>query len=255
MRRFIVVILVVVVASVVSFSLPPKMHFSDQFDGATLDSSSWNYNYGDGCPDLCGWGNQEQQIYTDRNVSVSDGQLRILATRKDGVYYSGKITTKDKVEFQYGTVEVRAKLPVGRGVWPAIWMLGHDIEDKKWPACGEIDIMEYAGKNQGTIHTSIHTSSSYGITVNTKVSKLEGIEEGFHTYKTQWSPNSIKFSIDNELVYTFSPKTKNETNWPFNKPFYLILNLAIGGHFGGHDIDDSIFPAEFLVDYVKVYKN
>ena len=99
MRRFTVVILVIIVASVVSFSLPPKMHFSDQFDGAALDSSSWNYNYGDGCPDLCGWGNQEQQIYTDSNVSVSDGQLRILATRKDGVYYSGKITPRIKLSF------------------------------------------------------------------------------------------------------------------------------------------------------------
>lgn len=255
MKSVLGTILLILIVSVVSFTLPPKMHFDEPFDGDALNISNWNYNYGDGCPDLCGWGNKEQQIYTDANVSVSDGQLRIVATHKDGVYYSGKITTKDKVEFKYGTVEVRAKLPTGRGVWPAVWMLGHDIEDIKWPACGEIDIMEYAGKEEGVIHNSIHTSSSYGITVNTKASRLNGIEEGFHIYKTQWTPSYINFYIDNELVYTFSPKTKNEENWPFNKPFYIILNLAIGGHFGGHEVDETLFPAVFLIDYVKVYKN
>lgn len=229
--------------------------FEEQFLGDTLDTEHWNYELGDGCPNLCGWGNNERQVYTKENVSVKDGHLIITATKDSTLYRSGKITTSDKVEFQYGTVEVRAKLATGEGLWPAIWLLGSDIDTVGWPACGEIDMMEYVGKNPNEIFTTLHTSDSYGNSKNSKITINEYIEEGFHVYKTNWTEDAISFYIDDELVYAFSPEVKTEKTWPFNRPFYIILNMAIGGNFGGPEVDDSIFPQEFIVDYVKVYKN
>ena len=229
--------------------------FTDDFENTFLNLNHWNYELGDGCPELCGWGNNEFQIYTKENVFIRDENLVIKATKQGNKYYSGRITTKDKIEFQYGTVEVKAKLPTGTGVWPAIWMLGHDIDDIFWPLCGEIDIMEYVGKTPGKIHTTLHTKDSYGQSINTKVTTIENIEDGFHIYKMNWDKNKIQFSVDDTIVYTFSPANKNKINWPFDKPFYLILNLAIGGEFGGFEVDDNIFPQEFIIDSIKVYEN
>ncbi|HKK12701.1 MAG TPA: glycoside hydrolase family 16 protein [Flavobacteriaceae bacterium] len=232
-----------------------QLIFDEEFDGNSLNKSHWNYELGDGCPNLCGWGNNERQVYTKDNVSVRDGNLVITATKDSDLYYSGRITTAKKVEFKYGTIEVRAKLPLGQGLWPAIWMLGNDIGTVGWPACGEIDMMEYVGKNPHTIHATLHTPDSHGNSKNTKVTTISDIENGFHIYKCRWIKDSISFFIDDNSVYAFNPEIKNETTWPFDKPFYVILNLAIGGNFGGPEVDDSIFPQEFLIDYVKIYKN
>lgn len=231
-----------------------KRLFSDEFNEDSLDLSSWSYELGNGCPNFCGWGNNELQVYTKKNVSTVNNQLVISATKQGDNYYSGRISTKDKFEFKYGTIEVKAQLPRGKGLWPAIWMLGHDIDINTWPACGEIDIMEYVGKHPGEIHTTLHTPDSFGKSINTKITSIETIENGFHVYKTKWDANQIQFYIDDSLVYTFSPEFKDDKTWPFNKPFYLILNLAIGGSFGGPEVDDSIFPEEFIIDYVKVYQ-
>lgn len=231
-----------------------RIIFNDDFEQSFLDLKYWNYDLGDGCPNLCGWGNKEYQHYTKENIFVRDKKLVIRATKEGDRYYSGRITTKDKIEFQYGTVEVKAKLPKGLGVWPAIWMLGHDIEENYWPNCGEIDIMEYVGRMPGKIHTTLHTKDSYGVSKNTKISLFDNIEDGFHIYKMQWDENQIQFFIDDENVYTFAPEKKTAEIWPFDKPFYLILNLAVGGYFGGFEVDDSIFPQEFIIDYIKVYK-
>lgn len=228
--------------------------FEEHFNGTTLNMAVWNYELGDGCPSLCGWGNDERQHYTIDNASIKDGELVISATYSDSVYNSSRITTKNKIEFQYGIVEVRAKLPNGHGVWPAIWMLGNDIETNSWPACGEIDIMEYVGKKPGMIHTSLHTPSSFGATINTHSTTISNLEDEFHIYKVDWSQDSIDFFIDNRNVYSYAPEIKNESTWPFDKPFYLLINMAIGGNFGGPEVDDSIFPTEFMVDYIKVYK-
>lgn len=231
-----------------------ELIFEEQFDGPTLNESYWNYELGDGCPNNCGWGNNERQLYTKDNVSFRDGNLVITAAKVSTLYYSGKITTTNKVEFQYGTVEVRAKLPIGQGIWPAIWMLGNDIGKIGWPASGEIDIMEYVGRKPHEIHTTLHTPDSHGNSKNTEVTTIETIEEGFHTYKCHWTKDKIEFFIDDSIIYTFNPNIKNENTWPFDKPFYVILNLAIGGNFGGKEVDDSIFPQEFIIDYVKIYK-
>ena len=232
----------------------PMLVFSDEFNKDTLDLNSWSYDLGDGCPSLCGWGNNERQLYTKKNVSTVNNQLIISATKQGDAYHSGRITSKDKFEFTYGTIEVKAQLPKGKGLWPAIWMLGHDIDTNTWPACGEIDIMEYVGKSPGEIHTTLHTPESYGQSFNTKITNIDAIEVGFHVYKTKWDANQIMFYIDDLLVYTFSPEIKNDKTWPFNKPFYIILNLAIGGNFGGSEVDDAIFPQDFVIDYVRVYQ-
>ena len=232
-----------------------KLIFHQDFNSANLDTKFWSYDLGNGCPNLCGWGNNERQLYTKENVSLTEGNLVIKAIKKDSSYFSGKIHTKSKFEFTYGTIEVKAKLPKGHGLWPAIWMLGYDIDKNNWPACGEIDIMEYVGKEPSTIYNSLHNSSSYGNTINSKKTTIDHIEEGFHVYKTKWTKESIIFYIDDEEVYTYAPNKKDQKNWPYNKPFYLILNLAIGGNFGGPEVDDTIFPQEFIIDDIKIYAN
>ncbi len=230
-----------------------KLVLKQDFDNNVLNTEIWNFDIGNGCPNLCGWGNNELQLYTKENVLVNNGKLIIKATKKDSSYFSGKIHTKKKFEFQYGTVEVRAKLPKGHGLWPAIWMLGNDIDKNIWPGCGEIDIMEHVGKEPNQVFTSLHNASSFGNTINSKKIEIKNVQEDFHVYKMKWTQDSIQFFIDNAKVYTYSPENKNDKNWPYNKPFYLILNLAIGGNFGGPEVDDSIFPQEFIIDYIKVY--
>lgn len=232
-----------------------KLIWEENFDGVILNEAIWNYELGDGCPNLCGWGNNERQIYTKTNHNIKNGFLTITAMHEDSVYTSTRITTKNKFEFQYGRIEARAKLSVGKGVWPAFWMLGSNIDEVGWPKCGEIDILEYIGKEPDMVFTSLHTQASHGNTINTKKTKIENIEEGFHLYITNWTKDKIEFFIDGKLVYTFSPEVKSEEIWPFNQPFFIILNQAVGGNFGGPEVDNSIFPQEFIIDYIKVYKN
>lgn len=237
-----------------SYAQDRELIWEENFNGNDLDMASWNFETGDGCPHLCGWGNNERQVYTKKNHWIKDGLLYISAQKDGARYTSSKITTKGKKEFRYGKMEVRAKLSLGKGLWPAFWMLGSNIDSVGWPKCGEIDIIEYVGKEPEYIFTSLHTPDSHGQTINTKKDRVSGIEEGFHTYAIIWSAESIEFLIDGNSFYTFSPEIKNEESWPFDQPFYLILNLAIGGNFGGPEVDDSIFPQEFIIDYIKVYQ-
>ncbi|MBA6152504.1 glycoside hydrolase family 16 protein [Gelidibacter maritimus] len=247
--------ILIITLAVFNTAQSQELILEEHFDGDQLNEAIWNYELGDGCPDLCGWGNNERQIYVKENVEVKDGKLVITAKFDGTTYTSGKINTKETIEFQYGTIEVRAKLPKGKGVWPAIWMLGSDISEVGWPQSGEIDIMEYVGKNPHEIHTTLHTPDSHGQSINSQVTTIENVEDGFHVYKSEWTKDFIKFYIDGVLVYTFSPEVKNDSTWPFDKPFYLLLNLAVGGNFGGPEVDDNIFPQEFSIDYVKVFKN
>lgn len=226
--------------------------FEDHFEGDMLDLTKWSYEEGDGCPDLCGWGNNERQIYSRDYIQVEDGKLVIEAVKRGDGYFSGKINTKNKFDFQYGTIEVRLKLPAGHGIWPAVWMLGTNIDEVGWPRSGEIDIMEYVGREPNTIYSSLHTPASHGDTENSQVTVIENIEEGYHTFKTVWSEMDVQYFIDGEHVYTFTPKVYDDANFPFRHPFYILINMAIGGNFGGPDVDDAIFPAKFYVDYIKV---
>lgn len=249
------IVILFIVVSLFSCKKEEEVLFFEDFSGNSLDTSIWNYELGDGCPNLCGWGNNERQVYTKENIEVKDGSLIITATKDSTSYFSGRITTKDKFEFQYGTIEARMKLPEGSGLWPAFWMLGSNIDEVGWPKSGEIDIMEYVGKSPHEIHTTLHTQDSYGQSKNTKISTIETIEEGFHTYAAKWTKESITFYIDNNEVYVFNPKEENENTWPFDQPFYILVNMAIGGNFGGPEVDDKIFPKQFEIDYIKVVKN
>lgn len=246
-----------VICSLMSLGLHAQcgeLLFEENFDGPSLNVNNWNFELGDGCPDLCGWGNDERQIYTRNNISFVDGNLVITAKLEDDAYTSARINTKGKIEVQYGSIEVRAKVPPGYGLWPAIWMLGNDIDTNTWPGCGEIDIMEYVGKEPGVIYTTLHTPDGYGDNGSSKKTSIENVESDFHVYRADWTAESIDLHIDGKKVYSFSPEEKNKNTWPYDKPFYLLLNMAIGGNFGGPEVDDSIFPAEFAIDYVRIYK-
>ena len=233
----------------------PTLVWSDEFDGATLNLDNWSYELGDGCPNLCGWGNNELQEYTDDNHRLEDGMLIISAKKgSNNKYTSTRIITKGKQEFQYGRIEARVKVPSGAGMWPAFWALGNDIETNSWPNCGEIDIVEYVGKNPGQIFTSVHTTSSYGNTINTQTTPTPNVEDDFHSYSIEWNKNFIEFFFDDSRVYRYSPQIQNNKTWPFNKPFFFILNLAVGGNFGGPVANNIEFPREFIIDYVRVYQ-
>lgn len=228
--------------------------WAEEFDAPTLDVSVWNFEMGDGCPSLCGWGNNERQIYTMSNHRIEEGMLRIEARKENEQYTSTRITTQGKKSFRYGRIETRVKIPRGKGLWPAFWLLGENITQVGWPQCGEIDVMEYVGKKPGEIFTSIHTQSSHGNTINTRTTPFEKIEEGFHTFAVDWDEEQLIFFVDQQPVYTYAPSNKNQDNWPFDQPFFLLINLAIGGNFGGPEVNDEIFPQTYAIDYIRVYQ-
>ena len=251
MKKFIMILLLS--GTVFGQQTKRKLVWEENFDGKTLNDKVWNIELGDGCPN-CGWGNNELQLYTNNNHRLEKGNLVITAKKDGNNYSSTRITTKGKKEFQYGRLEARAKLPLGEGLWPAFWMLGSNFTDKGWPKCGEIDILEYVGREPHTVYTTLHTQDSHGNSVNSKKTIIPAIEEGYHVYAIEWTKDKIDFFVDKDLVYTFQPEIKNENTWPYDQPFYFLVNLAIGGNFGGLKVDDSIFPQEFLIDYIKVYQ-
>ncbi|MFE3871210.1 family 16 glycosylhydrolase [Flavobacterium sp. ZS1P70] len=230
-----------------------KLVWEENFNGNTLSKENWNIEIGDGCPN-CGWGNNERQLYTDENHKLSKGKLVVTAKKEGNKYTSTRISTKSKKEFQYGRFEARAKLPVGHGIWPAFWMLGSNISEVGWPKSGEIDILEYIGREPHMVFTTLHTQDSHGNSINTKKTKISDIEKGFHVYALDWSKDKMDFFVDDVLVYTFNPSIKDGNTWPFDQPFYFLINMAIGGNFGGPKVDDTIFPQKFYIDYVRVYQ-
>jgi len=230
--------------------------WSDEFEtNGPPEVSKWNYDIGTGSS---GWGNNELQYYTDRtdNVVVEDGVLKIIARKENyggSNYTSTRLKTQGKFDFKYGRIDVKAKLPGGDGTWPAIWMLGSNIETVGWPACGEIDIMEYSGYNPGRVQSAIHNNSSFGATVNFRVKTIENETDEYHVYSMIWSENQISFLIDDERFYTYKPVGKNEANWPFDKNQFLLLNVAMGGTLGGV-IDPNFSSSTMEIDYVRVYQ-
>ncbi|WP_339791573.1 MAG: glycoside hydrolase family 16 protein [Imperialibacter sp.] len=236
--------------------------WSDEFDGEAVDTEKWKFETG-----ANGWGNNEWQNYTSGpNSSVSDGLLKITAKKvgagqKVGDYTSSRMLSKET--FTYGRMEVRAKIPEwkGKGVWPAIWMLGDNISQVGWPDCGEIDIMEYVSYAPNEVHFSIHSKANnhvQGTQITTGPMKLETIEEEFHNYGILWTERYVKFYLDDidNVKLTFNkPTVPSQDNWPFDKPFFFLLNIAVGGNWGGlQGVDDNIFPSTMEVDYVRVYQ-
>ncbi len=210
-----------------------------------------------------GWGNNELQFYTNAdtsNAKVKDGKLIITARKEqkeNRKYTSARLITKDKAEFKYGRIEIRAKLPSGRGTWPAIWMLGKNRVEAGWPLCGEIDIMEHVGYDKDSIHGTIHTLA-YNHMKGTQKGKAIFIENpynAFHIYTIEWTAEKIDFLVDGVIYNHIANEHLSEKEWPFDQPFYLILNLAVGGNWGGKKgIDETVFPASMEIDYVRVYQ-
>lgn len=235
--------------------------WSDEFDYTGLpDSTKWTYDT-EGNAD--GWGNREAQYYTKakkENAWVENGVLTITALKEQ---FGGKEYTSarlnSKANWLHGRIEVNAKLPKGRGTWSAIWMMPKDwtYNDGNWPNIGEIDIMEHVGHNLGTIHASAH-SKDYQWQKNTQQTstiKIADVDEKFHSYMLEWTPELMKAYVDNQLYFEYKNEGLGKSKWPYVKPFYLILNLAIGGAWGsGEGIDDSVFPQTMEIDYVRIYQ-
>jgi beta-glucanase (GH16 family) len=231
-----------------------KLVWEENFNGDSLSTKTWNFETGNGCPNNCGFGNAEKQTYTTTNHKVANGFLTITAKKEADGYSSTRITTEGKKEFKYGYMEARLKLPKGKGIWPAFWMLGGDIDKAGWPLAGEIDIMEYVGREPHMAYATVHTVQTHGANANGNKMEFKDLEEGFHTFGALWTENKITFYVDDVEIHSFTSDSKSAEIWPFNKPFYFIINCAVGGYFGGMEVDDTIFPQEYVIDYVRVYE-
>ncbi len=253
-------------------SAPPsgyQLVWSDEFnspDGSTPDPAKWTYDLGGN-----GWGNEELEFYTNhpQNAHIQSGNLVITAQKErtsapSGLtreYTSARLKTQTLFSQAYGRFEARIKIPTGRGIWPAFWMLGDDISTANWPRCGEIDIMENIGKEPDAVHASIHgppdsASGKPTADLTTKFS-LPGdpkLADDFHLYAVEWDPNELRFFIDQTNFATFTRKQwPGNAPWPFDHKFFLILNLAVGGKWPGNPNNSTVFPEQMLVDYVRVY--
>jgi beta-glucanase (GH16 family) len=240
--------------------------WSDEFNGANgsgVDASKWVSEIGGN-----GWGNQELEFYTSRpqNASQRDGNLAIKAVREkytgaDGVtreFTSARLKTQGRFSQTYGRFEARIKIPGGQGMWPAFWMLGDDIDKNPWPACGEIDIMENIGKEPGTVHGSIHGPGYIGDTgleAPYKLPEGQHFADDFHVFAVEWEPDAIRLYVDEHL---YAARTRADMKpgwkWAFDHPFFLLLNVAVGGDWPGNPDATSVFPQTMLVDYVRVYR-
>jgi beta-glucanase (GH16 family) len=246
--------------------------WSDEFDGpdgAPIDSAKWGHDTGDGCRGgLCGWGNDEKEYYTSapENISLNGrGQLRIVArVAPAGLtcyygpcrYTSAKITTRGKVLVRPGRVEARIRLPAGQGLWPAFWMLGGSSPATPWPQCGELDIMENHGSAMTSTSSAIHGPNYSGNTPLVHSHRLEhgSYADEFHTFAVEWDSLHVQFFVDESRHYTVTrSEVERHGQWVFDQPFFIILNLAVGGTFDGDPKSDAPFPATMLVDYVRVY--
>jgi beta-glucanase (GH16 family) len=232
--------------------------FVDEFNytGAP-NSAMWGYDTGGS-----GWGNNELQYYTNdiKNAYVSNGVLTIAAlkeNKENREYTSARLVSRNKGDFLYGRIEVKAKLPTGKGTWPAIWMLPTDWLYGDWPKSGEIDIMEHVGYDQDNIVVSVHTES-YNHAKKTQKSgtkKVAGVSNEFHVYRVDWTPYAVRGYVDDQRVLEFVNDGKGYASWPFDKKFHILLNVAFGGDWGGAmGIDASVLPQKMEIDYVKVFK-
>lgn len=243
--------------------------WSDEFNGpagAPVDTTYWHYDIGDGCPGVCGWGNNEREYYTRDTANIQQngqGQLQIVGRVSQDTslhcyygtcgYTSAKITTSGKMFAFYGRVEARIKLAPGQGLWPAFWLLGQNIGTVGWPTCGEMDIMENRGSQPAITSSAVHGPGYSG---NTPFHHSYGpLTSDYHVYAVEWDGSSIRYYVDSTLHYTVTRTDVNRYgNWVFDQQYFVILNLAVGGNFDGNPQSDTIFPAKILVDYVRIYR-
>jgi len=229
----------------------------DEFDGPELNLKNWTFDIGGG-----GWGNQEWEAYTNRpeNIRVEHGMLVIEARKEDELiggreYSSARVKTQGLHTWQYGRIEARIKLPYGQGIWPAFWMLGDDLARKGWPAAGEIDIMEFIGKEPDHIYATVHAPGySGGSGVGSSfVTSADSLKNDFHLYAIEWEENEIRWYFDDQQYFKVTAQDVPD-EWVFDHPFFLILNLAVGGRWPGYPDETTVFPQFLYVDYVRVYQ-
>lgn len=238
------------------YSFESSAAWSDEFDGnGAPDANKWTYDLGGS-----GFGNSELEYYTNtiNNAEVKDGLLTITAKKEPYggmAYTSSRMVSKTGSDLLYGRIEVRAKIPAGTGTWPAIWMLPNDYAYGSWPNSGEMDIMEHVGYDQGNVHFSLHTQLNNASNSKTSTMNIPSVSMEFHTFREDWTPETIKGYYDDKLVFSYANDGKGFAGWPFDKPFHIMLNLAVGGNWGGvKGVDDSIFPVSMQVDYVRFFK-
>jgi beta-glucanase (GH16 family) len=235
--------------------IPPKdtaakpvysLVWSDDFDGATIDETKWNFETGIAV-------NNEKEYYQASNASIEDGNL-VITAKKESVggmsYTSARMNTLGKFSQTYGRIEARIKLPMGQGMWPAFWMLGDNINTVSWPQCGELDIMEHINATStiyGTMHWNVNGHAQYGSTIQSTPGE-------YHLYAIEWDKNEIRWYVDNTLFQTGNIKDNVNTTGAFHLPFFIVVNLAVAGDFPGANVDESLLPEKMYVDYVKVYK-
>lgn len=237
-----------------------KQLWSDEFNESTVNTNYWQYDLGNG-----GWGNNELECYTDSNAIVANGYLQIQA-KKQTVVYNGvtsnytstRMNTAGKFSFQYGRVDIRAKLPVQPGMWPALWFLGNDFGTAGWPGCGETDLMELVGSNPHLVTGSIHwlqANNAEG-TLNNTYTLPNGADfsQKFHVFSLVWTPTQISMYVDDLLYMTESSTSISSGTWPFNQPQFLIFNVAVGGDWPGPPTAQTTFPESMYVDYVRVFQ-
>lgn len=234
-----------------------ELVWSDEFDGTEIDGASWTHEIGNGCDKgICGWGNNELQVYTDAeaNSFVKDGALTIVA-RDESEFTSARMISQDKQEFQFGRIDIRAKMPEGQGIWPAIWMLGTNIDEVGWPVCGEIDIMELVGHNPSTTHGTAHyDANGYASKTSSRnVQPPASLQDEYHVYSIIWEQNEIKWMLDYNQYNVLTQKMVGAT-YPFNQSFFFILNIAVGGNWPGDPDETTTFPQRMQVDYVRVFR-
>jgi beta-glucanase (GH16 family) len=246
--------------SVLPAANPGKLRWSDEFSGKAgrkPDPAKWTYDLGGN-----GWGNQELENYTKKSKNVfldGRGNLIIRAIKDSrGRFTSARIKTQGLFSFTYGRAEARMRIPRGQGMWPAFWMLGNDVAQVNWPACGEIDIMESLGREPTIVHGTIHGpgySGGAGITAQYVLPGAPALADDFHLYAADWMPDRIDFSIDGHVYTSVTPKSlPARTKWIFDHPFFLILNLAVGGAWPGNPDATTVFPQDLVIDYVRVYE-
>jgi beta-glucanase (GH16 family) len=229
--------------------------WADEFDyTGTPDTSKWTYDLGGG-----GWGNSELEDYTKAasNVSVANGVLTITA-RKENIggmnYSSARMVSKGAGSLTYGRIEIKAQLPAGRGTWPALWMLPDTYAYGAWPASGEVDIMEMVGFDPNNVHFSAHNQTYFAGNAKTSTMNIPTASTAYHLYREDWTPYAIRGYYDNVLVFTYVNTGGGPSVWPYDQKFHLLMNIAIGGSWGGTDgVDDSIFPVTMQIDYVRFY--
>lgn len=229
-----------------------ELVWSDEFNGNSLDTNTWNYEIGTGS---WGWGNNEQQYYTDRNIKVSNGTMKITAKREGygGMKYtSSRITTKNKKNFKYGKIEARIKMPKFKGVWPAFWMLGANQDSVGWPKCGEIDIME-AINDENLVYGTLHWFNDPGNNnADSGSSVAVANRTEYHVYGVEWTADKLRWYVDGKVYRTMD--VSNDSFSEVRKEYFVIFNMAIGGQWPGYDIDETAFPATMEVDWVRAYK-